>query len=163
METEQQAIVGARETDHEQIVALLEAAVLPTSDITPSKLEHFSVLHDGGDGDGNDAALAAVGGLEIFDDADDAAALLRSVAVADSHRGRGIGQLMVRRLERIARARRQQEVAALYLLTTTADRFFSKLGYSAVPRASVPKCIQNTREFSEICPASAVCMVKKLR
>jgi amino-acid N-acetyltransferase len=53
-------------------------------------------------------------------------------------------------------------VKELYLLTTTAEKFFPKLGFDSIDRDNVPTPIQATEEFSSICPSTAVCMVKKL-
>lgn len=53
-------------------------------------------------------------------------------------------------------------VGSIYLLTTTATAFFERLGYAQLDRQSVPTAIQQTREFGEVCPASAVLMVKHL-
>jgi amino-acid N-acetyltransferase len=53
-------------------------------------------------------------------------------------------------------------VRNLYLLTTTAERYFKEHGYEAVDRASAPPDIQGTRQFAGLCPASSAFMVKAL-
>jgi amino-acid N-acetyltransferase len=53
-------------------------------------------------------------------------------------------------------------VESLYLLTTTADAFFSRLGYSPASREEAPSFIKNTSQFSGLCPASSVFMCKHL-
>jgi amino-acid N-acetyltransferase len=53
-------------------------------------------------------------------------------------------------------------VETLYLLTTTAAPFFERYGYGAVAREEVPRPIRDTTEFTDLCPASATCMVKGL-
>ena len=53
-------------------------------------------------------------------------------------------------------------VRALYLLTTTAEHFFPKLGFLRTERGSVPEEIAATHEFQTMCPDSAVVMVKRL-
>ena len=78
--------------------------------------------------------------------------LLRSVAVADSHRGQQLGQRLTRQAIALAG---QQGVVALYLLTETAAGFFPKLGFRAVSRADVPEAVQRSVEFTSACPASA--------
>jgi amino-acid N-acetyltransferase len=127
---------------------LLAAAALPVDDLTPAHLEHFF-------GCGLEQAPQGVGGLELFGPD----ALLRSLAVDETARGRGCGKALVAALEAHARARGAQRV---YLLTTTAARFFSDLGYRAVARDAAPEHIRATPEFSALCPASAAFMVKDL-
>lgn len=85
--------------------------------------------------------------------------LLRSLAVRDSERGRGFGVAMVERLENHAST---SGVRELYLLTETAEAFFLRRGYDVIERERVPPVVRSCREFSELCPASAVVMVKVL-
>jgi len=49
----------------------------------------------------------------------------------------------------------------IYLLTTTAEAYFSRRGYTRVERASAPTAIAATRQFSDLCPSSSSFMVKK--
>jgi len=51
---------------------------------------------------------------------------------------------------------------ALYLLTTTAERYFPSFGFTTVPRAEVPEQVKATEQFRESCPASATVMAKPL-
>ena len=46
--------------------------------------------------------------------------------------------------------------------TKVRRKFFAHLGYSRVERRDVPEGISTTREFSSICPASSVFMLKHL-
>ncbi|WP_366518059.1 arsenic resistance N-acetyltransferase ArsN2 [Nevskia soli] len=141
-------IVPARAADEADIRRLLEASGLPTADVTPLLLEHFLVLREG-------ASLLAVVGLEPAGDT----ALLRSLAVADSLRGGGIGRRMVRAAEDLARER---GIRSLYLLTTTAHHYFAALGYQHAPRDQAPVSIRETAQFSSLCPSSSFFMVKAL-
>ena len=50
--------------------------------------------------------------------------------------------------------------AGVYLLTTTADRYFAKLGFAAVDRAAVPAEIRASPEFASICPDDATVMYR---
>ena len=138
----------AQPNDKDQITGLLAECDLPYEDITPSHLAHFYLLRDGD-------RLAGVIGLEIFGQF----ALLRSLAVPAGYRKRGIGAELVGRAQEHAHS---HKVEALYLLTTTAERFFSKRGYRRVERSEVPEPVQGCAEFSTLCPASAACMVKHL-
>lgn len=130
------------------IRALLETGDLPTSDLLTSSPQ-FIVACDGED------RIVAAGGLQAFGDS----ALLRSVVVAPELRGTGLGQRVVRELERIARANQVKELA---LLTLTATRFFERQGYRVIARQEVPEALQGTEEFQSLCPVSAICMAKSL-
>ena len=52
--------------------------------------------------------------------------------------------------------------AHLHLLTTTAERFFTRHGFVVADRASAPPAIRQTREFADLCPASAAYLTKDL-
>lgn len=130
------------------IKQLLQSCDLPFEDINPAHLEHFFVVQ-------NDTQVDAAVGLEVCGEF----GLLRSLSVASSLRGQGVGLQLVEHIEAHARA---QQISALYLLTISADKFFAKLEYQVIPRSSAPVPLQDTAEFQSICPASAVCMYKQL-
>ncbi len=132
----------------EPALALLQSVQLPTSDLTEAHCEHFFFT-------GAPEAPSGLVGLEVFGDV----ALLRSLAVAPAARGSGLGTALLRHAESAARA---DGVHALYLLTTTAETFFARHGYSPAPRETAPAAIRSTREFSGICPASSAFMKRDL-
>jgi amino-acid N-acetyltransferase len=134
--------------DTEALEQLLRAAELPVSDITPELRAGFLVAR------ADDVVIGAAG-LEQYADV----ALLRSVVVASSLRGTGLGKRLVDAMEAKAQ---QAGLHALYLLTETASDFFARLGYRQVERAAAPSAIRATRQFSELCPVSSVFMMKKL-
>ena len=127
---------------------LLSESGLPIEDITAQHLHHFF-------GCGSGLELEGVIGLELFGEV----ALLRSLAVASPRRGTGVGSGLVAHAERHAR---DQGVQSLYLLTTTAEKFFLRRGYARIPREDSPAAIKTTTEFSGICPTSSAFMVKYL-
>lgn len=131
-----------------QVLALLEASGLPTSDIKNGSLQHFMGCTDSGH-------LCGVIGLELYGEC----GLLRSLAVAPTYRGKGYGKALVMEAERYAHANKLQQ---LYLLTTTAEQFFLQLGYANAIRESAPASIRQTPEFSSLCPASSALMCKSL-
>lgn len=127
---------------------LLAEAQLPSSDLTDAHMERFF-------GCGSNSAPDGIVGLELYD----SVALLRSLAVSLNSRGQGGGIALVERAEAFAQS---QGVREIYLLTTTAERFFERLGYARLPREAAPLAIRQTQEFSALCPASSAFMVKRL-
>lgn len=127
---------------------LLESAGLPASDLGHAHLEHFFFI-------GSASAPTGLVGLEPYGDC----ALLRSLVVAPSARADGAGTALVEHAESHARSLGVRDV---YLLTTTAEGFFARLGYMRIGRESAPGAVRATREFSEICPAGSAFMVKHL-
>ena len=80
-------------------------------------------------------------------------ALLRSV-VAEP-RGQDAGTEVVKSLLLLAKVR---GVRRVWMLTESAAGFFSRLGFEAMPRESVPEVIRSTKQFSDLCPSSAILM-----
>jgi len=140
-------VIFAEAKDEESITYLLLEVDLPHEDVS-NHIHHFLLAKS------NDALIGVVG-LEVLGEF----GLLRSLAVVSSHRGKGIGKMLY---ERILAYAHLQGIKELYLLTTTAEGFFSKLGYSKVERNNIPKPIQTTEEFHSLCPSTAVCMVKRI-
>ena len=136
--------------DEEQIKQILAASDLPYQDISSSELQHFLIVKDG-----NASILAGVVGLEQKDDV----GLLRSLAVAKAYRRKGLATQLVNKIEEYARSKK---VATLYLLTLTAEDFFTKRGYQKADRKSAPPVLQETTEFKSLCPETAMCMKKHL-
>ncbi|HKS55787.1 MAG TPA: arsenic resistance N-acetyltransferase ArsN2 [Steroidobacteraceae bacterium] len=130
------------------VAALLDASDLPSADLTDAHMEHFFFC-------GPAAAPTAVVGLEVCG----SSALLRSLVVQPHLRSSGLGKALVERAEAEARA---CGARSLYLLTTTAARFFQRCGYVPALREDAPPEIRATREFADICPASSAFMVKHL-
>lgn len=85
--------------------------------------------------------------------------LLRSTAVASDWQGRGLGRQLVERAITDAEAR---GIQALYLLTTTAERYFPSFGFTTIPREQAPAPVRATTEFASVCPASATVMTLRL-
>ena len=143
--TPQATVRAARPADLPAVERLLVAANLPTEGVA-ELLPHFVVAEAGG-------ALVGVAGLEEAG----GNALLRSVAVEPAWRSHGVGRALVTRIISDAEAR---GVAGLYLLTTTAERYFPTFGFASVDRAAVPPDIRGTAEFREMCPATATVMCR---
>jgi amino-acid N-acetyltransferase len=129
-------------------IRLLEAAALPSADLTDAHMEHFFYC-------GSASAPDGLVGLE-FRGPD---VLLRSLVVASDRQRTGLGDALVAKAEAYARSR---GVRSVFLLTTTAESFFKKRGYAQADRATAPQAIRTSREFSELCPASSAFLVKYL-
>lgn len=99
--------------------------------------------------------LVGCAAIEPYHDA----ALLRSVAVADDHRGTGLGTILVHAVEDLALDRGAAEPI---LLTETAEAWFSRLGYQVVDRSEVPADVAGSVEFETACSEAAVAMRRRL-
>lgn len=147
MTTHSPSIERATELDLEHVERLLAANDLPTADVRDSAPAFFIGRVDGD--------VVGVGGLETHGNV----GLLRSVVVPEQHRGRGYGAAICAALESRAG---EDGVSTLYLLTTTATEFFRARGYELVDRDGVPGAVRETSQFTDLCPASATCMRKRL-
>lgn len=134
--------------DKTALKQFLETNGLLHQDIEPAGLKHFIVALDGSD-------MVGLIGLEIQEDC----ALLRSLAVKEGYRNRGLATSLVRKIEDYART---LKISSLYLLTATAEDFFTGRDFRPTMRETAPTGIQQTAEFRELCPASAAFMTKKL-
>jgi amino-acid N-acetyltransferase len=141
-------IQKAQSQDLSLIRKLLDRCDLPSQDLGDDHMKHFQLIK---------AAGKVVGtiGLEIHD----SEGLLRSLAVHPSHRGQGFGKKLTEQIETYAR---RKDIGRIYLLTTTAESFFSERGYQEVSREKIPEQMRQSPQFSEICPSTAVAMYKVL-
>lgn len=137
----------ARVSDEHAIGSLLKKADLPCEDVTIGRQTFLVAIEKG--------RIAGTVGLEAYG----AAGLLRSLAVDEGLRGRGLGGELTGMMEEEARSLGVRE---LYLLTMTAEPFFAKRGYQKVERAKAPAALQGTTEFATLCPVSSACMRKRL-
>ena len=126
---------------------LLAEAKLDSSDLKQPNIRLFRFEE-------NDQIIG-VGGLEIVDDL----ALLRSVTVKSDLQNKGIGTQIVSIIEKVAK---ESGVSTLFLLTTTASGFFKAKGYQSINRDDFADPLKQTMQFSNLCPASAICMKKEL-
>lgn len=146
--TETQAALRApRPSDLPAVEALLATAELTTAGVAAAFAD-FVVAEQGG-------GVVGAAGVERYGDY----GLLRSVVVAPAARDGGLGALLVRALTDASRARGVRE---LWLLTTTADRYFPRFGFAVAERSAVPAPLLQSAEFRGACPASAVVMRRPL-
>jgi amino-acid N-acetyltransferase len=137
----------AVKSDERAIKRLLKRADLPFEDVEVGRQTFLVATADG--------RVAGMVGLEAYDEC----GLLRSLAVKEELRGRGLGSELLG--EMIAEAR-SAGVRELYLLTMTTEPFFARHGFEKTDRSQAPAALQGTTEFASLCPVSSVCMRKRL-
>ena len=103
----------------------------------------------------NQSELVGCCALELFQEY----ALLRSVAVKPSYRSQGLGGRLTRSALDLAM---RHKISNLYLLTESANTFFSRLGFEPISRCDVPETVQRSVEFTTLCPDSAMVMTMSL-
>jgi len=101
----------------------------------------------------NTSKLLGCIGLEIYGDH----ALLRSLAVHPTYHNKGLGTQLLSHIHMYAK---EMGVKRIYLLTTTAEKFFERFDYKIIPRSEVSTNIKQSVEFKSVCPVSAICMTK---
>ena len=137
-----------RPADEAAVKSLLAECGLLFEDIS-EHLRHFIAAK-------SKSVLVGVVGLEALG----SAGLLRSVAVKESYRGKGLGRTLCEKMEGYAASR---GIITLYLLTRRAEGFFKKQGYRKVERSETPEAVRNTKEFAVFCPETTACMAKEIR
>jgi amino-acid N-acetyltransferase len=140
-------IEPATTRDLPEIRALLERLQLPLAGVD----EHLATTLVARDGE----EIVGTAALELYADG----ALLRSVAVEPRQQGRQLGHQLTDAALRLASTR---GVTTVFLLTTTAERFFPRFGFEPIARAQVPSSVRESIEFRSACPASAIVMRKVL-
>jgi amino-acid N-acetyltransferase len=140
-------IGAAAETDLPEVRRLLETQQLPLAGLD----EHVATMVVAREG----LHVVGAAAVELYADG----ALLRSVVVSPPVQGRGLGHRLTEAALKVASDRGSPTV---FLLTTTAEDFFPKLGFERVSREDVPASVQASVEFQSACPASAVVMRKRL-
>ena len=139
---------GVRYGEGPAVEEVIASCGLHTEDITAKVLRNTIVARKGSRIIGT-VALEAAG----------SAGLLRSLAVEEKFRCQGVASQLLVAVEKSAC---QMGIQTLYLLTLTAGDFFSNRGFEKIERASAPVDIQETAEFRQLCPDSAVCMKKSI-
>ena len=132
------AIRAAAAADLEVARRWLDAAALPTGDLTAAHMPDFLLALRG------DRPVGMIG-IEQFG----RVGLLRSLVVDARCRAAGIGRELVCALEATAADR---GVVELWLLTIDANEYFAGCGYTIRQRVDAPVAIRETPEFSTLCP-----------
>jgi amino-acid N-acetyltransferase len=133
----------AQPNDLATVLGLLERRGLPL-DGAPGLVETMVVARDA-------AQVVGAAALELYADG----ALLRSVVVDASLKGKGVGRQLTEAALFLASER---GVSTVFLLTTTADDYFRRFGFERITREQVPTSVRASVEFQSACPASAIVM-----
>jgi amino-acid N-acetyltransferase len=141
-------IESATKGDLPEIRALLERLQLPVAGVD----DHLPTMLVAREGE----QIVGTVALELYADG----ALLRSVAVNPPWQGKHLGHHLTDAALQLATAHGAKVV---FLLTTSAERFFPKFGFEQVDRDQVPPSIRASVEFRSACPASAIVMRKELQ
>ena len=138
---------SAVDKDLPSIITLLKETGLPTMDIKPGMQEFFIAEKDN--------RIVGVIGIECYNDI----ALLRSMAVSSDNRNGGIASHLVEQLLSYAGRKGMRKI---YLVTNTAESYFTKKGFRKIERKEVDKNLEASSELNGLCPASSVIMIKPL-
>ena len=122
----------ATRSDQRRVEQLLSSLHLPTAGVA-DWIDRFWVADHAG-------SPVGVAGVEQYGNA----ALLRSAAVDPSWRDTGIGRTLVETALATARA---EGADSVYLLTTTAERYFPRFGFERITRDEVPDSLRESVEF----------------
>jgi amino-acid N-acetyltransferase len=133
-------------SDFPEVEKLLTASKLPVEGVREN-FSGFLVAEEEG-------KIAGAVGLERYG----SAALLRSAVVSPENRGTGVGRQLV---ESLLQHASEAGIDELYLLTTTAEKYFPRFGFTPTTRAEVPESVKASAEFRGACPGTAVVMSRR--
>ena len=130
-------------SDLPQIEMLLQQSGLPYTDCH-NHLKNFVIAKE-------DDEIIGIGGLELYGEV----SLIRSLVVSEKYKGQGIGHTIYTKIKDKAI---MLGVKEFYLLTHTAAAYFKARNFYIIKRDSAPQSIQQTNQFSKLCPSSALVM-----
>jgi arsenate reductase len=125
----------------------LAAASLPVDDLEEPGRTFFRFQLLGG-------LVVGYGGYEVHD----RAALLRSVCRTERS-AKGVGPSLVQLL--MSRAF-DEGARQAFVLTEGAAKFFRRIGFVDIDRATAPEAIRSTRQARDLCPASASLLSRRI-
>lgn len=135
---------GVRE-DLPVLQTLLKGNLLPFEDLTDGKAVFWVATH-------GEEIIGCIG-LEKRG----SHGLLRSFAVKDGFKNKGIGDELFNKLKVESR---NNGIETLHLLTTTANAYFEKRGFMVSNRDAAPDQIRQTTAFTALCPSTAFYMTR---
>ncbi len=140
-------IILSEEKYLEEVRLLLQENKLPYEDIDKHFVDFILAKE-------NNKIVGAIG-IERYNNI----GLLRSFVVTKLFRNKKIGNKL---LNFLLKKSIDEGIENIYLLTTTADKYFLNNGFKIENRDNIPDLIKQTKEFSTICPLSAVAMSLKI-
>jgi amino-acid N-acetyltransferase len=140
-------IRNTTKADLSAVETLLSASNLPLDGVR-NNFSNFIVAEDAG-------TIAGAIGLEEFG----SVGLLRSAVVSPTHRGSGIGRQLV---EQLLEQAGEAGIEEVYLLTTTAEEYFPRFGFTRTTRSAVPDSVKASVEFQGACPDTAIVMTRRV-
>jgi len=140
-------IRDATNRDLDAVESLLSENDLPLDGVKEN-FSSFVVAEDAGE-------IAGAIGLERFG----SVALLRSAVVSPEHRGSGVGRKLV---EQVLEQAERDGIEELFLLTTTAEKYFPRFGFAPTTRSAVPLAVKASAEFQGACPDTAIVMKRRI-
>ena len=140
-------ILSVEPDDFDSIINLLNHYGLVIQDIDLNKQIFIKLTQN--------SEILGIGAVELYKPY----GLIRSLAVNPDKTKLGLARELVSSLELIGSS---NNIKQLYLLTETAEPFFTKLGYTSIDRETTPEAIKLTNQFNTLCPASAAVMVKSI-
>lgn len=138
---------GAKSSDLAAVEQLLGANDLPLDGVR-DHFTSFVVAEEGG-------TIAGAAGLEKYGNC----GLLRSAVVAPGYRSGGVGRRLV---EELLERAEEAGVDEVYLLTTTAEEYFPRFGFTRTTRTAVPEAVKASAEFRGACPDTAIVMTRRI-
>jgi len=140
-------ITAAEPKFREAIIDLLQSEKLPVDDLQ-GPLPNFFIAMDNG------LVIGAIG-LELYGQE----GFLRSLVVKADYRKMKIAAGLINEVEKLGKS---LSLNAIYLLTETAQNYFTGKGYLLIDRKEAPALLQQSSEFTHACPASATLMKKNI-
>ncbi len=140
-------VAHGQPADLTDVHALLQRVGLSAEDVD-DRIGDFLIARERG-------TLVAIAALEDHG----TAGLLRSVAVVPERQGWGLARYLTNALIERARGR---GLAAVYLLTRDAQRYFKRHGFRPINRDEIRPAVKQSAQFREESCASATAMVIEL-
>jgi amino-acid N-acetyltransferase len=137
----------ATSDDLHAIRQLLDAHQLMSDDVD-QHVQHFLVAEI-------DGVIAGTIGMEFYE----TTGLLRSAAVSTEYQHQGIGGRLLSSINGYAKEHGADEIV---LLTTTAEEYFARKGFTTITRDELEGRVLTSAQFNGACPSTAVSMRKKL-
>ncbi|MFW9963894.1 MAG: arsenic resistance N-acetyltransferase ArsN2 [Candidatus Sifarchaeia archaeon] len=135
----------AKTSDYYAIAVLLQETQLPPDGIE-AHLENFLIIRKSETTAKSEKIVGSVG-LEIYGKS----ALLRSLAVHPDYQGQGLGTRLVNKIIDFAKDR---GITRIFLLTDTAEDYFTRKGFVIVTRDKVPEDMKQSIEFTTLCTSA---------